>query len=217
MNRDIVYAIPGLGTDYRIFNKLTIPAFHALEWLEPHQDESLDLYVQRMLKQIPGSDCVLMGLSFGGVIAQEMCRYRRFRGLILISSITAPDELSFTLKGMRTIPYYRLSSGQWRIRLLPLWGRLFGISEQEEIQLLQDMFRGFTDNYRFWAIDQLIHWHGSENITLPPTLRLHGTKDPLFPASRVDKALYIDAGDHFMVYRKAAEISMHINAWIGEL
>lgn len=217
MNLNIVYAIPGMGVDHRIFSKLSIHDFHPVKWLEPHQDESLDSYAQRMLDQIPGSDFILMGFSLGGVVAQEMCRYRKFRGLVLISSIIRPDELSFALKSMQILPYYRLSSGKWRILLLPIWGKLFGITDQEEIKLLQDMFGGFTDNYRFWAIDQLIHWRGSKNIGLPPTLRLHGTQDPLFPAPKVDQALFIDGGDHLMIYRKATEISMHIHAWISEL
>ncbi len=214
MNSEIIYAIPGMSTDSRIFDRLNMENIHAIQWLEPHSTEHLDVYVKRMLDQIPTHIDTLLAVSFGGIIAQEMCRYRSFRKLILVSTITSPYELPFYLSIMRKIPLYKLSKGTWRIKLLPIWGKWVGITDTQEILLLQDMFSKFSDHYRFWSIRQIVNWEGNEKIPLPDLIRFHGTKDPLFPIDNVSGHQVIQGGDHFMVYRKADEIRLLIQEWL---
>ena len=69
------FFISGLGADKKAFSKLgdfgTNKIF--IEWLRNHDNESLHSYCQRLIDQynIQQGD-LLVGLSFGGLIAQQI-------------------------------------------------------------------------------------------------------------------------------------------------
>jgi pimeloyl-ACP methyl ester carboxylesterase len=201
-----LYAIPGLGVDGRIFGKLELDRpLHILEWIDPQPQEPLAAYAQRLALALPREPLLLLGLSFGGVVARELVRHYPVRGVILLSSIKNPSELPWKFRLMRKVPYYRLSRGNWRIRSLPFWGPLFGIHKREEQKLLQTIFEQFDVHYRMWAIHQLINWSG--NADPVPLFHIHGTRDKVFPRSFVQADHWVEGGNHFMVYQRADEIS----------
>lgn len=74
-----LYCISGLGANQKAFKFLKFPdgiepVF--IEWLIPERGETLVHYTQRMAKNIDTSeDFALLGLSFGGIIVQEMNRF----------------------------------------------------------------------------------------------------------------------------------------------
>ncbi|MEZ4774688.1 MAG: alpha/beta hydrolase [Bacteroidia bacterium] len=203
----IIYAIPGLGTDERIFSRLNLP-FHLyfLKWLEPIPEESLQDYARRMAAQIPVQEPVtILAVSFGGIVAQEMAAFRPVEKILMISGIQSPAELPFHFSIMRKVPLYRLSRGKWRIYTLKYWSRLFGIHHREEQQLLVDIFKSFSDHYRMWAIRQLVHWRGLSLET--PVIRLNGGRDKVFPVNKIQKSNILKNGNHFMIYQQAGLIS----------
>ena len=199
-----LYAIPGLGTDTRIFSRLQYIHPIGLEWLEPNPFEDISSYAFRMSEYIRHPNPILIGVSFGGVIAQEIARWIPIRQIILISSIKSQEELPHRFRLMQTLPIYQLSRGNWRIQTLPYWGKLFGIRDPRELRLIQDMFQKHSDAYRMWAIRSLINWQKKPiNSDL---IHLHGTSDKVFPIHRIKNCIRVESGDHFMVYRKAQEI-----------
>ncbi len=211
-----LYVIPGLGTDTRIFSRWKTLPFMGVEWLEPMKNESLREYAKRMAQSIKHPNPVLIGVSFGGVLAQEIASFLPVKGVILISSIKSEKELPHSLRIMRFVPFYQLSKGQWRIQTLPLWGRLFGIHEKEERNLIMDMFRKQTDSYRMWAIRNLVHWEASPYEG--PLIHIHGTMDRVFPYQRILSCIPVEKGDHFMVYRKADEVEAIVkSSLIGKI
>ena len=190
----IIYTLPGLGTDSRIYSRLDLPViFRHLEWLEPEPDESLTSYCRRMCDLIPDKvPVILMGVSFGGMVAQQIAALRPVKKILLISSVRAPSELPWNLVLMKYIPLYYLSKGSWRIRTLPLWSPAFGITKPSEQELLKEMFGRFSDTYRMWAIRQVVMW--KENKLEVPISRFHGSIDKVFPS----------------------EISVNLTNWKGE-
>ncbi|MEZ4826762.1 MAG: alpha/beta hydrolase family protein [Bacteroidia bacterium] len=202
-DRRIIYAIPGLGTDGRIFSKLDLPyQLEILQWPEPDPGEDLLSYTHKIASQIPDkSPVTLLGLSFGGVIAQEMARIRPVKKILLISSVISPSELPFHFQTARLLPFYRLSRGKWRIRMLPYWSPLFGIRDSGEQKLLQEIFSSFSDTYRMWAIHRLVNWRGSVHDV--PIARLHGGKDKVFPPGKISGGEILKHGNHFMIYQNA--------------
>jgi len=212
----LIYAIPGLGTDWRIFGPLAqhMP-LRFLNWLEPTEQESLAAYATRMAEPIRGENTYLLGVSFGGVVAQEIARQISLKGLILVSSLKHHQEKPPWLRLMRNLPLYRLSKGDWRVKTLPLWSPGFGITKQAEQELLKDMFSSFGDAYRMWAINQLIHWEAQPSSL--PLLHIHGTRDRVLPGRYVKGFTPVAKGTHFMVYQQAEIVHQHIQTWLGTL
>ena len=144
MKKVPLYAIPGLGVDGRIFQKLNLEReWQIIEWLEPAKKESLQSYAARMAESIDDPSCYLLGLSFGGVVAQELARKKNCKGLILLSSPRTREEIPFQFRLMRWLPLYQLGRGSWRLKALPIWAPNFGIHDPLEQAFLRDMFAGF--------------------------------------------------------------------------
>ncbi|MEM6803331.1 MAG: alpha/beta hydrolase [Bacteroidota bacterium] len=214
MPNKTIYAIPGLGVDERIFYALDLEAEVVyLNWLQPHKEEPFDVYVARMAEGIKSEDeVILLGLSFGGVVAQEIAKIRPVSRLILLSTMKSSSEKPWKMELMKHIPLYYLSQGSWRIPFMGILAPFFGIKEKADIDLIQDMFRQFDDAYRMWAIRQICEWEGHEPKI--PYLHIHGSKDRIFPISNIKKPEIILGGNHYMVKQRAEEVSEKINAWI---
>lgn len=214
MPNKTIYAIPGLGVDERIFYALKLEAdIVYLNWLQPHKSESLDAYVRRMADNIDREgEIILLGLSFGGVVAQEIAKILPVSKLILLSTMKSSSEKPWKMEVMKYVPLYYLSQGSWRIPLMGILAPLFGIEDKADVDLIQDMFRQFDDDYRMWAIRQICEWEGHEPKI--PYLHIHGSKDRIFPIGNIKKPEIILGGNHYMVKQRAAEISEMINAWI---
>lgn len=203
--------MPGLGTDSRIFHQLRLPIpVYYLNWIKPNQNESLKSYAKRIAEQIDFDFPIILGVSFGGIIVQEIAHQMPVQAVILVSTITSPSELPFNLRMMRKLPLYHLAQGSWRIKTLALWAPRFGIQTESEQALLKSIFSRFGDTERMWAIRQLVHWEGIRESLDQPSLRLHGTEDHVFPFSHIQTAKAIQGGRHFMIYQQAEEMSREI-------
>jgi pimeloyl-ACP methyl ester carboxylesterase len=194
---------------------------HFLDWMPPLPGESITDYAWRMWERIPDSEPVLFGLSFGGVMAQEMARLKPCKALILLSTICQPSELPWHMKAWRHLPLYQLSRGSWRIKTLPLWAPAFGIHKPFERQLLREMFQGFSDEARMWAIETLVHWSGqAPELGSLPHVRIHGNKDRVFPPKQsfsYGSIQWIQGGRHFCVLQEAVSVSKIVQQFLQTL
>ncbi|GAB4405366.1 MAG: alpha/beta hydrolase [Bacteroidia bacterium] len=205
-----ILAVPGLGTDGRLFGPLSahLP-IGVVPWIEPLAGESLQDYARRMAAPHPPG-AVWLGVSFGGVLAQTIAAVHPVSQVLLVSSLRSPGELPPSLRLMRHLPLYRLARGGWRIRTLPWWAPAFGVRDPREQAVLRAMFAAATDSYRMWAIHSLVHWQ-----PLPidlPVARLHGTRDRVLPTARVGQTDWLEGGTHFMVYQRAVDVA----AWVRQ-
>ena len=205
-----MYAIPGLSTDHRIFDKLDIGEVEVLPWLIPDKGETISSYAQRLGASIPNEEeIVLLGFSLGGILSQELVPFKRVKQLILLSTICHKEEKPGWFSIFRGIPVYKWVKGQaWRSNSFPRIAPLLGVHDKDFSHLMQNMINDFHPFLRTWAVEQVLHWEGGTD--LPPTYRLHGTKDQIFPCRKVKRGEKIAEGDHFMLYLKAELISQHI-------
>ena len=107
-----VYCISGLGADERIFCKLDIPGstFHFIQWIQPETAEDIYAYAGRLKEQIVHDHPVLMGVSFGGMMAIELAKIFPVDKVVLISSIKSANELPEWIISMVTMIISSLSS-----------------------------------------------------------------------------------------------------------
>ena len=91
-----IYCMPGMAASPKIFEFLNFPKpfkIHLLSWIPPYKNEPIKKYAKRMCKCILHEKPVLLGVSFGGVLVQEMAKYISVRNIIIISSIKNKMEL----------------------------------------------------------------------------------------------------------------------------
>ena len=96
------YFISGLGADRTVFRNIHLPSTFEpvhLNWIEPQKNESLPSYAFRLAEKIdPSKPFILIGLSFGGMLAVEISRIYKPKQLILISSIRSAQDLPLLYK-----------------------------------------------------------------------------------------------------------------------
>jgi pimeloyl-ACP methyl ester carboxylesterase len=212
-----VYCISGLGADERIFSKLEVPntTFHYISWLPPLINESISDYASRLRQQINHSDVVLMGVSFGGMMAIEMAKNLPVDKVVLISSIKSYRELPHWMqvcgrcKFDRMLPAKPLHSIRPLKALRPIQNYFLGTESKEEIAIANHFRDSVDPLYLRWSIHQILNWR---NEWLPPnTYHLHGDRDHIFPLKRVKPTHVIPNAGHFMVMNKCKEISGILN------
>lgn len=205
-----IYGIPGLGADERVYqelNKFLPQEIIPLKWLAPVKKESLTDYVQRFKSQIDEQDeFVLIGVSFGGMIASELCKYLKPTKAILISSCAIKFELPWSIKLLpsfilKAIPDFMLKPPFW------LSKKFFGIKGNENKELLKQIIEDTDVEFLRWAMIQIINW---KNEVIPDNLyKVHGKSDLILPFPKNQDVFAVDGG-HFVIVEKARKIAKQI-------
>ncbi|WP_276373085.1 alpha/beta hydrolase [Chryseolinea sp. H1M3-3] len=97
-----VFLLSGLGADKRVFDFLDLEDFSVehVVWVKPLSKESMADYAKRLLPQITGEKPILVGVSFGGMIAIEIAKLISVEKVIQISSAQSSAAIPSFLKVM---------------------------------------------------------------------------------------------------------------------
>ena len=212
-----VYFISGLGADERVFAKLQLQRVKQvfIKWIPPNEKEPLKAYCNRLLQQIDQSKPVyLIGVSFGGIVAQEISKLIKVQKVIIISSVKSPSEYSWSIKLARRLKLNRIVPSKILKHLNHLSSDYyFSIKTKSESDLLRKIIEDTDTLFMVWAIEQILTWENeSQHSSL---LHLHGDNDRIFPLKYIKDATLIKGGGHFMIYNRASEITALINLAIG--
>jgi pimeloyl-ACP methyl ester carboxylesterase len=204
------YFISGLGADKRIFSKLKlyekINIIH-LDWITPNKNESLAAYAERLSKVIDITQpFVLVGVSFGGMIAVEIAKILKPVTTIIISSTMLSTQLpalyrfASKLKLLKLIPAKLLKSSNKLTQ-----NYYFGTRSSSEKTLLSKIIKDTDPYFLKWAIGSILSW---KNGNRPERIyHIHGTNDKILYSKNAQPDFVIQNGTHFMVYQNAEEIS----------
>lgn len=215
-----VYCISGLGADARVFEHLELPgcALHHVSWLPPARGsldsrgarssraEPIAAYAARMAASIRHEQPVLLGLSFGGVMAIEIARLLPVRRLWLLSTVKQRDEMPGYMRFGKYLPLHKiflpLNPQRW---MGPIENRNLGVETPEERAMVSEFRRDVDVYYLRWAIDALINW----DMPAPPgnSLHIHGGADRIFPVALARPDVVVPGAGHFMVHNRAPEVS----------
>jgi len=211
MTKSIIYTIPGLGFDNRIFSRLKLPRYeiHHLDWIEPLPKEPIGNYALRMSDKIKHDpqNCILIGHSFGGIIAQEIAAHLPIKKIILISSIKSKKEKPLNFKIVAPFGLHYLFTKKRTLKTFDYWGKHFGYDTKELQELFKKMVSDRSDNYLQWSLYQLSIWCGVNNLKMP-VHHIHGSLDKTFPFRLISPPVVkVEGGTHMMVYDRADEIS----------
>ncbi|MGA9269790.1 MAG: alpha/beta hydrolase [Lutimonas sp.] len=208
-----IYLIPGLGAGSEIFEYLKLPEdrviIHRLEWLIPESEqESLENYALRMTAFIKDEMPILIGVSFGGLLAQEISKLIPVKKVIIISSLKKRSELPRRLKLLQTLGLYKMLPTR-RISRIDDFSRFnFHQTVKRKAELYNRYMRVRNEKYLNWAIKSVLHWKGDGDIS--NLVHIHGTRDEIFPIKYIENCIPVENGTHAMIITKAKKISQII-------
>lgn len=209
-----LYFIPGTAANSSIFERIQLPSdtfeLHFIEWLIPtSKNEKIEDYALRMCSQVQHKNPIFIGVSFGGVVAQEMSKIITCEQIILISSIKNRNELPKSLALIKKIKAYKLFPSHFIPTLENIAAKLFGEKTKKRIHIYKNYLSFRNPLYLNWAIKQILCW--TQEKSLSNCIHIHGDKDAIFPAKYIQDFIPIKNGTHIMILTKAKEISQILN------
>ncbi|MDO4881618.1 MAG: alpha/beta hydrolase [Capnocytophaga sp.] len=201
-----IYCMPGLGATYKIFENLIFPdnfQVHFLDWEEPNETETLQEYAKRFAEKIKYPKPILIGVSFGGILVQEIAtNIQDYTCLVLISTIKSTEErpkwANFYKKAKLSsfLPIKYIAS-------LELW------KKTKRYERLYKKYIGLlSPNYLSWSIKQITEWQ--QTAPLLKTIHIHGNKDAIFPIEKIKNPTIVENGTHIMIINRYRWFNEHL-------
>jgi pimeloyl-ACP methyl ester carboxylesterase len=213
-----VYLMPGMAASSTIFEYLSLPSerfeLHVLDWILPGERDDLKQYAEKMCKNVVHRDPVLIGVSFGGVLVQEMAKLIPVRKIIIVSSIKTKSELPKKMLFARYTNIHKLLPTGLINNVELLAKYAFGETVTKRLALYEKYLSVRDKYYIDWCIHQMVHWEQTEYAE--NLIHIHGVNDTVFPISNIKECLQVGNGTHTMIIHRAKWFNEHLPAIILE-
>ncbi len=215
---DKIYYISGLGASEKAFEQLDFVQQKEttyLPWITPEAKESIEDYARRMASLISDEeDNILIGLSFGGMLASEIAKLKKIKKVIYISSCKSANEVPSYFKLTGQMGLVNLLPAQIVKASKPVLYQFLGCLSDNEKQMADEFINNVDPLYLKWSMAAICNW---KNKTIPKNhFHIHGTKDMLLPSKFVQADELIEGGNHLMIMNKAQEVNKLINQFLIE-
>jgi len=212
MEKIPVYFMPGLAASPTIFERIALPEdsfkMFFLEWEIPLPNESLTDYAKRISLNIRHKNPVLIGVSFGGILVQEMAQFVEPRKVIIISSVRSSQEFPRRMKFTKATKAYKLFPSNLMGNIERLAKISFGHKINQRLKLYEKFMSVRDKRYLDWAIEQVILWNRTkidENV-----VHIHGDADEIFPMKYIKNCIVVKGGTHIMILNKFRWLNEHL-------
>ncbi|MBT8306045.1 MAG: alpha/beta hydrolase [Maribacter sp.] len=213
-----VYFMPGMAANSSIFEHIKLPEeqfeIHLLEWFVPDKNMSLAAYAKKMTKYIVHENPVLVGVSFGGILIQEIAKTIPVKKVIIISSVKQTSELPKRLVFAKYTKAHKLLPTGLVNNVDLLVKYAFGETVTKRLELYEQYLSIRDKYYIDWSIDQIVNWRQAS-----PTknvVHIHGDKDAVFPISHIKDCIAVKNGTHTMIIHRARWFNQHLPTIILE-
>lgn len=204
MSKIPVYFMPGMAASSTIFERIQLPddifEMHLLEWVSPTKNETLENYAMRMATNVKHENAVLIGVSFGGILVQEMKQFLNLRKVIIISSVKSNKELPRKMKLAKTTKAYKLIPTTLLLNVENLAKYAFGSYVKQRLKLYEKFLYMRDKDYLDWSIEQIVNWKRTEIDA--SVVHIHGDIDEVFPMKYVKNCIIVKDGTHIMILNK---------------
>ncbi|WP_281239044.1 alpha/beta fold hydrolase [Flavobacterium praedii] len=204
MNKIPVYFMPGLAASVAIFERIKLSEsefeMFFLEWEIPREKETLLEYAKRLAEKIKHENPILIGVSFGGILVQEMSRFIKVQKVIIISSVKSNLEFPKRMIIAKNTKAYKLIPLRLVQNIESLAKFSFGEKVNKRLKLYEK-FISIRDRYYLdWSIEKIIMWDRKEadqNV-----IHIHGDEDDVFPIKYIKNCIVVKGGTHIMILNK---------------
>ncbi|WP_289044278.1 YqiA/YcfP family alpha/beta fold hydrolase [uncultured Olleya sp.] len=199
-----VYLMPGMAANPTIFEHIKLPEdqyqIHWLEWKIPEKNESISSYAKRICQDIKHDNPVLIGVSFGGILVQEISKLINTKKVIIVSSVKTKYELPKRMKLLKATKAYKILPTQLLSNIDLLAKYAFGNTITKRIELYKKYLSVSDKYYLDWAIEQVVCWEQEQPID--GVVHIHGDNDLVFPFSNLSDCITIKGGTHIMIINR---------------
>ena len=196
--------MPGLAASSNIFERIVLPdaifEIVLLEWEIPLDNETLAEYAKRISKKIIHPNPVLIGVSFGGILVQEISKCINTRKVIIISSVKSNLEFPRRMKVAKTTKAYKLIPTNLLANVESLSKFSFGTKIDKRLKLYEKFLRVRDKRYLDWAVEQIVLW--DRTIVDENVIHIHGDEDDVFPIKYIPNCIVVKGGTHVMILSK---------------
>jgi len=212
------YIFSGLGADERVFDQIDFGTFDPvfIPWEPISEEQTLESYAKQLSAQVKTSHPILIGISFGGIIAQEMSMLFDQCPVLIIASVKTRLELS---------PFMRFSGmiGLWKLipvnkilknKRLNYW--LFGTNTPREKTILDQILADSDPVYTKRAIGMISTWKRRKPVP-SKVLQIHGDADHIFRIGNLNPDYMVPNGTHFMTVSQPEKLSQLIQDALDKL
>lgn len=207
-----VYFMPGMAANPSIFEQVKLPEnqfkTHWLHWEIPFEKESLSSYAKRISENIKHPNPVLIGVSFGGILVQEMSKHILVKKTIIISSVKSRHELPKRMKLAKVTKAYKLVPTKLFENVDALAKYAFGKTVTKRVELYKKYLTMNDKRYLDWAIEQVVCW--GQNKPMPDVVHIHGDKDMVFPYAHIKGCITVKGGTHIMIINRCRWFNEHL-------
>jgi pimeloyl-ACP methyl ester carboxylesterase len=209
-DKKYIYIFSGLGADERVFHKINFSNYNAIhiKWITPLHKETIEAYALRLTQQISTNNPILVGLSFGGMVAVEVAKHITTEKIILISSTKNKTEIPFYYKLAGKIKLHKIIRAKFLVRANKITNKIFSVRSSEDKKIISSMMAASDVAFLNWAIDKIVHLKNEvvhNNLT-----HIHGSADRILPIRFVHADIVIKGGTHLMIMNKATEVQQKI-------
>ncbi len=215
----IAYFIPGVGANETAFSKIGEIGIEkvAIPWIAHEEGDTIESYAQKLIRKYKiGPKDITMGLSFGGLLAQEIAAQLGHREVVLLSSFQS-------IKHLRGLFQFGLKFGlnnmlpNVRTPIVDEFVALYlNAGSPDSKATIKQMTLDVDHEFMKWCIAQIAVYHNevNENIIAHNII---GNSDKILKLWKNEHTHIIDGGSHFMVYEKADEITPIIKEIVAEV
>lgn len=207
-----VYCMPGLAANPSIFEMIKLPEerfeIHWLDWLLPKHQESLTDYSRRLCQKVKHQNPVLIGVSFGGIIVQEMAQLIKVRRVIIISSVKSERELPRRMRFARCTKVFKILPTSLARHVDAFEKLAVGEFATKRAKLYKKYLSITDTRYLDWAIEKMVCWDRKEPY--PGVVHIHGDKDEIFPFRYIDECITVPGGTHIMIINRFRWFNEHL-------
>ncbi|WP_394971393.1 alpha/beta hydrolase [uncultured Croceitalea sp.] len=207
-----VYLMPGMAANPSIFDGIGLPKDQfitfKLDWHIPEKGISLQEYAQQMCNRITHKNPVLLGVSFGGLLVQEMTKLMQTKKVIAVSCVKSHNELPKKMLFAKYTKAHKLLPTGLVTNVELLAKYAFGETVKKRLHLYEQYLSVRDKYYIDWSIDQIVNW---KQDTPPENLiHIHGEKDVVFPISNIKDCVKVKNGTHTMIIHRAKWFNEHL-------
>ena len=212
MEKISVYFMPGLAANASIFERISLPAdqfdTYFMEWEIPLNNETLGEFAQRISKKVTHENPVLVGVSFGGILVQEMAQFLNPSKIIIISSVKSNLEFPTAFKLAKQTKAYKLIPTSLIENVYNLAKFTFGEKVIKRLKLYQMFLTVRDKKYLDWSIEKIILWDRKKAD--PNVVHIHGDADEVFPIKYIQDCIVVKGGTHIMILTKYKWINVNL-------